>query len=241
SVQAQLDSGRLEQRFATAEVFADTPAKAAGSGNAEAAPMAAAMGAMRAARSDVLIVSPYFVPGESGMAALQDVLDKQVQLTVVTNSLGATDEPLVHWGYARYRQAMLKMGVSIRELGARLNGGSSNFGHSSLARLHAKLAVVDQQRLFIGSMNMDRRSERLNTELLLAIDSRELSAEVASLLTGEQASLTYRLRLAGEDEHIEWVSTEGPHEVAHRTEPDCGWGLRLKLATLSAFVNEENL
>jgi len=29
--------------------------------------------------------------------------------------------------------------------------------------------------------------------------------------------------------------------VAHRTEPDCGWGLRLKLATLSAFVNEENL
>ncbi|TMH05050.1 MAG: phospholipase D family protein [Betaproteobacteria bacterium] len=68
SVQAQLDSGRLEQRFATAEVFADTPAKAAGSGNAEATPMAAAMGAMRAARSDVLIVSPYFVPGESGMA-----------------------------------------------------------------------------------------------------------------------------------------------------------------------------
>ena len=243
SVQAQLDSGRLEQRFATAEVFADTPAKAAGSGNTEAAPMAAAMGAMRAARSDVLIVSPYFVPGESGMAVLQDVLDKQVRLTVVTNSLGATDEPLVHWGYARYRPAMLKMGVALRELGARLSGRTSAFGdfHSSLARLHAKLAVVDQQRLFIGSMNMDARSARLNTELLLAIDSRELSAEVASLLTGEQASLTYRLRLAGEDDHIEWVSTEGPHEVAHRTEPDCGWGLRLKLATLSAFVNEENL
>jgi len=174
---------------------------------------------------------------------LQEALDKQVQLTVVTNSLGATDEPLVHWGYARYRPAMLKMGVALRELGARLSGRSSAFGdfHSSLARLHAKLAVVDQQRLFIGSMNMDARSARLNTELLLAIDSRELSAEIASLLTGEQASLTYRLRLAGDDEHIEWVSTEGPHEVAHRTEPDCGWGLRLKLATLSAFVNEENL
>jgi len=200
------------------------------------------MSAMSAARSDVLIVSPYFVPGESGMATLQQALDKQVQLTVVTNSLSATDEPLAHWGYARYRTAMLKMGVAIRELGARLSE-RSGFGdfHSSLARLHAKLAVVDQQRLFIGSMNMDRRSERLNTELLLAIDSRELSAEVASLLSGEHASLTYRLRLAGEDGHIEWLSSEGQHEVAHRAEPGCGWGLRLKLATLSAFVDEEML
>src|SRR5207245_8945159 len=101
-------------------------------------------------------------------------------------------EPVVHWRYARYRQAMLKMGVAIRELGARLSSRSTAFGdfHSSLARLHAKLAVVDQQRLFIGSMNMDRRSARLNTELLLAIDSRDLSAEVASLLTGVRASLT---------------------------------------------------
>ena len=64
---------------------------------------------------------------------------------------------------------------------------------------------------------------------------------MASLLSGEHASLTYRLRLAGEDGHIEWLSSEGQHEVAHRTEPGCGWGLRLKLATLSAFVDEEML
>jgi len=243
SVQAQLDSGHLEQSFAAVKVFADAPTKVTGKNADEATPLVATRSAMRAARSDLLIVSPYFVPGQSGMSLLQEVTDRHVRLTVVTNSFGATDEPLVHWGYARYRHAMLKMGVAVHEITASVAPQSASLGdfHSSLARLHAKVAVIDQQQLFIGSMNMDARSARLNTEMVLLIDSPALSAEVASLLHGEHSAKTYRLRVAGADEHIEWVSTHEQQEVVQRTEPGCGLAMRLKLATLSAFVNEGQL
>ena len=243
SVQSQLEHGHLEQSFAAVQVFADAPAKASGVAVDQVTPMSAATSAMRAARSDLLIVSPYFIPGQSGMSMLQEVTDRQVRLTVVTNSLGATDEPLVHWGYAKYRHAMLKMGVAVHEIAARVapqSASVSEYG-SSLARLHAKLAVIDQQKLFIGSMNMDARSARLNTEMVLVIDSAALSAEVASLLHGEHQANTYRLRMAGADQHIEWVSTADAQEVVQRTEPGCGLATRLKLATLSAFVDEEML
>jgi cardiolipin synthase C len=69
-----------------------------------------------------------------------------VKLTVMTNSIATTDEPLVHFGYARYRRAMLKMGVTLYELMPTDGKKSDAIGelHASLGRLHAKLAVVGQ-------------------------------------------------------------------------------------------------
>ena len=97
-----------------------------------------------------------------------------VRVVVMTNSLAATDEPLVHFGYSRYRRAMLKMGVMLYELSPTLDGASrerSATARSSLGRLHAKLAIVDSRWLMVGSMNMDGRSARSNTEIGIVIDS----------------------------------------------------------------------
>ena len=66
----------------------------------------------------------------------------------MTNALGATDEPLVHWRYARYRRELLKLGVEIYELSpelAREAGSFGNFG-KSFGRLHAKVAVIDRRQ-----------------------------------------------------------------------------------------------
>ena len=50
-----------------------------------------------------MITSPYLVPGRDGIEVLGDRARRGVAFTLVTNSLAATDEPVVHTGYRRYR------------------------------------------------------------------------------------------------------------------------------------------
>ncbi|HEX6018340.1 MAG TPA: phospholipase D family protein [Burkholderiaceae bacterium] len=244
SIPAQLERGALTLSPARVQVLADDPAKATGA--ATRTTRAAAAEAFAAAQSQLTIVSPYFVPGASGMEMLQTMQTRGVRVSVTTNSLGATDEPLVHAGYAKYRLAMLRMGVKLHEMGGAMSRKAGWLGdlRSSSGRLHAKLAVIDQQRLFIGSMNMDGRSERFNTELGLLIDSRALATEVAGLFEAGSQRATYQLRLTPNDdgrERIEWVSTDDDGEFAHIDEPDRGGLTALKLSLLSALISEDLL
>jgi putative cardiolipin synthase len=164
-------------------------------------------------------------------------------VAVTTNSFGATDEPLAHWGYARYREQMLAMGVDLHELSPTRRGDTARLGHlrSSLARLHAKVAVVDRRWLLVGSMNMDLRSSRLNTELSLAIDSAALAREASELVRDHWHDGNYRLRLRAHDLRIEWVSDEPDRVVVYNSEPDADWLQRLRLDLMSAFVSERLL
>jgi putative cardiolipin synthase len=174
---------------------------------------------------------------------MQQAIGNNVNLTVMTNSIATTDEPLVHFGYARYRRAMLKMGVTLYELMPTDGRKSDSMGelHASLGRLHAKLAVVDNRFLFIGSMNMDGRSARWNTEVGLVIDSPELAGEVASLLKRERLPSSYKLRMASDDQRIEWVAGQDNNEVVHADEPNATWGQQLRLSLVSKFVEEDLL
>ena len=242
---AQIRRGRLELHFASARVFADAPSKASRA-DARLQPgeaMAQSLALMSAARSDVIIASPYFVPGAGGLALMQQAAARGVRIAVMTNSLGATDEPLAYRGYRRYRLDMLKMGVRLAELspthGERPAGAGTP--RSSLGRLHAKLAIVDQRWLLVGSLNMDRRSSRLNTELALAIDSPALAGEAAAMLQRLWSGSNYQLRLGPAEDRIEWLANEGGQLVVHRREPHADalglWGLRL----MSLLVPEDLL
>ena len=245
SVEAQLASGRLEQHFAPAQVIADSPSKAAGIDPAsiDGTAMGSTLSVMRSARSEVVIASPYFVPGQRGMALMQEAIDHNVRVVVMTNSLAATDEPLVHFGYSRYRPEMLKMGVTLYELSPTLTRKSGALGdfRSSLGRLHAKLAIVDRRWLMVGSMNMDGRSARSNTEMGLVIDSAELVDHLMGLFRRDRFASTYRLRMAAGSERIEWIAAHENQEVVHHDEPDANWALRLKVGLLSLFVAEDLL
>ena len=248
-VAPQLDSGELTQIFANAQVYADTPAKASGQlATGRPAPTVTdqTLALFGQARNEVRIVSPYFIPGQRGMAMMKAVgaTDENGRITLVTNSLSATDEPLVHASYKRYRLDMLKAGVRIYELSPQLSrqsGRLGNFGRS-FGRLHAKAAVIDVRWTVIGSMNLDARSALLNTEISLAIDSPELAQTVVRLAEETLASGAYRLRLAPDGERILWVHTGADgKEVVRDDEPDDNWPLRLKLWLLSLLVGEELL
>jgi putative cardiolipin synthase len=65
----------------------------------------------------------------------------------------------------------------------------------SSGRLHAKGAVVDQRTVFLGSMNLDPRSDSHNTEMGLFIDSPELAQQVLTLIEFAKRDAAYQVRL----------------------------------------------
>jgi putative cardiolipin synthase len=247
-VAQQLDSGTLELEYGTARVFADTPDKAADMSDAalESTVSEQTLALFAQAQRRVAIVSPYFIPGERGLEIMRRGISAGGEVTVVTNSVGATDEPLVHTSYSRYRLDMLRAGVEIHEISpASLASPSARLGRfgRSIGRLHAKVAVIDRRLMFIGSMNLDARSARANTEVGLVIESPALVEQASTTLFHSLVdSASYKLRLTPDRADIEWIETRADGaRIIHTREPDHAWLLRLKLWLLSPFVGEDLL
>ena len=241
-----LEDGRLGLIWGSAYVFADYPDKPFEPGDGELLETSAtynAFEAIRLAKSEVVGTSPYLVPGKRGMALLAELRDRNVKVTLMTNSLGSTDEPLVHLGYRRYREDMLRLGVDLYELSSvRVKKNKRNFLFgSSLGRLHAKLLVIDRKTLFIGSMNLDPRSASTNTELGAVIESPELARELLRVIDIDRLQSAYRVRLAPNGTGLQWLTIEDDEEVVLGEEPESSAWLKLKLWLFSTFVPESLL
>ncbi|MBR0670423.1 phospholipase D family protein [Neoroseomonas soli] len=167
------------------EVMADQPEKAKGHAPAGHGLAHAILSALRSARHEALLISPYFVPGPAGAALLEDMARNGVRVSVVTNSLAATDVVAVHGGYSRYRERLLAAGIALHELKPTRWDSASVFG-SRGASLHTKALVIDGERSFVGSFNLDPRSVALNTEMGAFVRNDE----VAKQLLLEHARLT---------------------------------------------------
>ena len=199
-------------------------------------------GLMREAQHEVIVISPYFVPGERGMALARELHARGVALRVLTNSLASTDAPAVHIGYARYREALLREGVELHELRRQLGTPRTKLGDygSSSASLHSKALVIDRRIAVIGSMNMDPRSERLNTELGLVIRSPAIAGQIAALHDDVSGCCAWQVSL-DDDGRLLWRTRE-PEPRTHRGgEPDAGLWLQIGLKLLAPFAPEEML
>ena len=239
-----LDAGQLHLTWVPATVLADGPAKIASDvAPDEEVTIANNVSAlMRSAKEEVIVISPYFVPGPQGVALMRELAGRGVHIRVLTNSLASTDSPLVHNGYSRYRVELLKLGVELSEVRPKLGHRRQRFHpfRSSNASLHAKALVIDQKTVFIGSMNMDARSARTNSEMGLVIRSTEIAGQVTSLLDDISADGSYRLTLDANG-HIVWSSgEEGSQDVWHN-DPETTRLQRLILDVLAPFAPEELL
>jgi putative cardiolipin synthase len=177
------------------------------------------------------------------MALIRELRARDVNVVMLTNSLGATDEPVVHLGYYDYREPMLDLGVEIYEISSTLvkrNKRLNLFG-ASLSRLHAKLAVVDRKKIFVGSMNLDPRSSTINTELGAVINSPELARELIQVIDIDRLQNAYRVRRSAITKQLEWVFLVDGQETVVDEEPDSSFWLRLKLRILSPIVPESLL
>ena len=165
------------------------------------------------AKQQALLISPYFVPGDDGAAALAGLARSGKAIGVITNSLAANDVPAVYGGYRNYREALLRGGVHVYEIRAQGTPESSLFG-SSGASLHTKAYVVDDVRGFIGSFNLDARSAYLNTEMGVLFEDAGLARALRQeylRLSGPE--LSYRVTL-GADGETRWVDrTHRPPQI----------------------------
>ena len=241
-----LDAGRIGLQWGIARAFADPPEKLLAMTPKVAYEMSVANDVMMTvwqAKEDLVLTSPYMIPGELGMQSFQNLEKAKVKVTVITNSLAATDEPLVHTGYSRYRERMLKLGVDLYELSPTRTQHTKRLGMfgSSLGRLHAKTAVIDKKIIFIGSMNLDPRSASTNTEFGMFIESRALAKELLRVINISKLESAYRLRLDPETAQLEWLTFDNDKEMVLGVEPESSFWLRVHNMLLGWLVPEQLL
>ena len=211
---------------------------------------------MAQARRDLLIISPYFVPGPDMEAAFAAARARGVRVRVLTNSLASNDAPIAHVGYARHRPQLLAMGVQLYEMHSELPGvlrgalgGSGSMGNHSAgvvgsqggsrAMLHSKLLIVDGRLLAVGSMNLDMRSQRQNTEVALLIRSTELSRRATTQI--DEALKESAWQVQATDQGLRWRAPEGSGLPDATTEPDASAPLRLMLQLLGPLAPDHLL
>jgi cardiolipin synthase C len=240
----ELAAGSVHLTWVPATVLADRPAKMASETSpGEEETIANNLASlMQSAKSELIVISPYFVPGKEGVAMFAKLKDQGVNIRVLTNSLASTDSPLAHNGYARYRVQLLKLGVELAEVRPKLGQKRARFHpyRGSFASLHAKALVIDQKTVFIGSMNMDARS-RINSELGLVMRSTDIARQVSSLLDDVNADGSYKLQLVDHGNQIQWSSGESESEKTWYTDPETTRWQRFSLKMLAPFAPEELL
>ena len=204
---------------------------------------------MSQAKTDLLIVSPYFVPGKVMMGQFAKLRQRGVRVRVLTNSLASNDAPAAHAGYARYREALLVMGVELYEMHAGQQGTVRSFGSGagstggskggSRASLHAKVVVADSRLLVVGSMNLDLRSKLQNSEVAIAVRNRTLSQEAIRMIEPALTDGAYRVELV--DGQLNWRAPQGSELKDSRTEPDASLALILLLKLFGPLAPDEML
>jgi cardiolipin synthase C len=205
-VAEDFDAGKVGMIWADARAYADSPDKAIGRVSTYGAVPIDDVDSVRynviemirRARKEVVIATPFLIPGNAGIETIRTSTQRGVKFTIVTNSLAAAPEPAVHTAYRRYRPEMLSLGVDLFETSPIRVSRSLRLGFLSttLGKLHAKCAVIDREVVFIGSMNFDPRSDYHNTEVGLFIHSPTLAQQVLKLVDVIKQQGAYQVRLA---------------------------------------------
>ncbi len=171
----------------TPRLLVDTPPKD-NPALATEAPVQAAdalLEVIEGAEEDVIIVSAYLIPTPRLEEALSGISARGVQVQVLTNSIRSNNHLTAHSAYRNHIKALMVGGAELHEV--RIDAASRDtymYGevNNRHLALHAKLLVIDQDRVFIGSANLDPRSLRLNTEMGLLIESRDLNRQLRALI-----------------------------------------------------------
>lgn len=197
---------------------------------------------------ELIIISPYFVPGAEGVMFFKKLTDRGIRVKVLTNSLASNDVVFAHAGYSNYRMALLRSGVELYEMDKKITRSQrkaiKGVGGSSKASLHAKTFVLDRNKTFIGSLNLDPRSFYENSEIGLMLNSVEVSERIAKVFIDDIAKNAFRLELAKDedgDEFLLWHGYKDGKPVTFDADPHTSFWLRLGAGILSLLPVESQL
>ncbi len=154
------------------------------------------------AREEVLIQSPYLVLSDEAIALFARACSRGVKVRISTNSLASTDNIQAFSGYRNQREELLELGLEIHEYKPDpqiqkqiMQRYEVMKEQAPIFALHAKTLVVDQSTVFIGTYNLDPRSENLNTEVGVVIHDPDQATFVRnSILTDISAENSWNAK-----------------------------------------------
>lgn len=116
------------------------------------------------ARKRVVLTTPYFIPDEPLLQAMETAVLRGVEVALVVSEVG--DQPLVSLAQESYYEELLEAGVKIFVF-------EKNF-------MHAKHLSIDDAVAVVGTSNLDIRSFSLNAEVMLIIYDSGVTAQLAA-------------------------------------------------------------
>ncbi|MDY6978441.1 MAG: phospholipase D family protein [Pseudomonadota bacterium] len=253
---SSLKQGQVRLYWGDAHVIYDDPEKVVTSTQERDTHLITRLGPLlQDTDEELIIISPYFIPGKRGVAQFSKLTSKGIRVRVLTNSLASNDVGLVYAGYKPYIIPMLKAGVELYEAkpGTNITGNgktdTDRIGSSSRSSLHTKLYVFDQEKIFVGSLNLDPRSTVLNTELGIVFTNKEFGELIAKEWQNRIRRTSYQLRLVGEPKaseeddifRLRWIEYTEDGIIEHKVEPYVGFWRRLGIDFLGFLPIESQL
>ncbi|HYC76614.1 MAG TPA: phospholipase D-like domain-containing protein [Planctomycetota bacterium] len=130
--------------------------------------------AIYAARRDILVLTPYFIPPPELLTALQTAAARGISVRLVVP--GKQGQWLMHLATRSYLSPLLREGVKVAERPGTL--------------MHMKLLVVDDAVAVVGSTNLDYRSFFLNFEADFVVYGGELQRRLRETAEAEWRAST---------------------------------------------------
>jgi putative cardiolipin synthase len=193
------------------------------------------------ANAEVIVVTPYLIPGKEGIEFWNHVADNNVRVIMLTNSLASNNHIPVHGAYARYRHRLIRAGIDLNEMrvdSTEVPRGKDEEAFESVT-LHTKAIMVDRQYLFIGSLNLDPRSIDINTEMGVLVDSADMSGRIAEPFMERLPNKSYRV-VEDENGSLRWYGLIDGKELIEDREPQASRWRRFK-AFISRILPESQL
>jgi putative cardiolipin synthase len=249
SLSSRIRRNEVQYHWGEAEVIYDQPEKIVHGFSKEEYHMAPQLKPyIEDVQEELIIVSPYFVPGKKGVRFLKQLSETGVRVRILTNSLSSTNIPIVHAGYAKYRKELLRAGIELYEMNRKYGKEErkeKEHQHGlSKTVLHAKTFVLDREQVFIGSLNLDPRALYHNTEIGMVLTSSDIAHEMGDWFDQNIEEAAFRLELSTDEdgyEHIFWHGIDNGEKQVFTADPHTSFWLRLKIGFISLLPIESQL
>lgn len=194
-----------------ATLYADEPPNAdpADRGHASAEIANEFLALFESAEEEILIITAYLIPTPHLEDAVRQAVERDVRVRILTNSIRSNNHLTAHSAYRNHIHELLSHGAELHEV--RIDALDRPIymlmpvSRKALA-LHAKALVIDRDKVFIGSANLDPRSLKINTEMGLLVESEQLNARVRTAVERDyHRANAWHLQFDG-DGRIVWVS-----------------------------------
>ena len=165
----------------------------------------------RGSEGEIIAISAYLIMTDELLNSIQFAINKGVKVSFLTNSLASTNHIAAHSAYRHHRKALLETGAKLftvrLDAENRLEHEPPGFVAEHFG-LHGKVVILDDDHVFIGTLNLDPSSMFLNTEMGLLIESPELNAAVrTAFLSDFSPQSSWKLELE-ENGEISWTSSD---------------------------------